>query len=199
MHKKADGKGSVVELQPDHMARLLRSWLKTALGDKLRPELHQATATRKALTWHDLRATGATWMAVRGDDPLKIKQRCGHASFSTTEIYIREAEAVRDGFGDVFPPLPDSLLKDDESSGESSGGRGRRAKSLLRGTDSQDGARDFAAVFAADGRLGPSFAYEAPSLAGRCRPARASRRRPCHPHRPGFRPSRPPLCRHRHP
>ena len=45
-------------------------------------------------------------MAVRGDDPLKIKQRAGHSTFSTTEGYIREAEAVRDGFGEVFPPLP---------------------------------------------------------------------------------------------
>ncbi len=40
------------------------------------------------------------------DDPLKIKQRAGHATFSTTEGYIREAEALHVGFGDVFPPLP---------------------------------------------------------------------------------------------
>jgi len=50
-------------------------------------------------------------MAVRGDDPLKIKQRAGHSSFSTTEIYIREAEAVREGFGQPFPPLPGCLLE----------------------------------------------------------------------------------------
>jgi len=74
-----------------------------------RPELHEATPTRKAMTFHDLRATGATWMAVRGDDPLKIKQRCGHETFTTTEGYIRTAEAVRDTFGEVFPPLPESL------------------------------------------------------------------------------------------
>lgn len=42
-------------------------------------------------------------MAVRGDNPLKIKQRLGHTTVSTTEVYIREAEAVRDGFGEVFP------------------------------------------------------------------------------------------------
>jgi hypothetical protein len=47
-------------------------------------------------------------MAVRGDDPLKIKQRCGHAAFRTTEIYIREAESVREGFGEVFPALPET-------------------------------------------------------------------------------------------
>jgi hypothetical protein len=54
--------------------------------------------------------TGITWMALRGDDPLKIKQRAGHASFQTTEIYIREAEAVREGFGAVFPALPKPLI-----------------------------------------------------------------------------------------
>jgi hypothetical protein len=43
------------------------------------------------------RATGITWMAVRGDDPLKIKQRAGHTTFQTIEGYIREAEAVRSG------------------------------------------------------------------------------------------------------
>ncbi len=62
------------------------------------------------MTWHDLRATGLTWLAVRGDDPLKIKQRAGHATFSTTAGYIREAEAQRVGFGDVFPTLPSDLF-----------------------------------------------------------------------------------------
>jgi hypothetical protein len=45
-------------------------------------------------------------MAVRGDNPLAIKQRCGHTTFSTTELYIGTAEAVREGFGEVFPVLP---------------------------------------------------------------------------------------------
>src|SRR6516165_4284943 len=91
LRKRAKGKGSVIALSSERaMARNLRRWLWKA-GVR-RPELHQGSPTRKPLTWHDLRATGATWMAVRGDDPLKIKQRCGHASFSTTEIYIREAE-----------------------------------------------------------------------------------------------------------
>ncbi len=132
MHKEAGHKGPVVHLRGDHMARLLRKWLHAA-GVR-RPELHHGSPTRKPLTWHDLRATGATWMAVRGDDPLKIKQRCGHATFSTTELYIREAEAVRDGFGDVFPPLPEQLVGGGESSGESSGGASDRSK-WLRGQD----------------------------------------------------------------
>jgi hypothetical protein len=33
-------------------------------------------------------------------------QRAGHSNFGTTQIYVRTAEAIRDGFGDVFPPLP---------------------------------------------------------------------------------------------
>ena len=90
------------------MARGLRRWLKRAGVDRV--ELHTTTATTKAMTWHDLRATGLTWMAVRGDDALKIMQRAGHERFETTQKYVREAEAIRDGFGDVFPPLPASLL-----------------------------------------------------------------------------------------
>lgn len=90
------------------MARGLRRWLKRARVD--RPELHTTTETTKAMTWHDLRATGITWMAVRGDDPLKIKKRAGHERFETTERYVREAEAIRDGFGEVFPPLPSALV-----------------------------------------------------------------------------------------
>ena len=75
---------------------------------------------------------------MRGDDPLKIKQRCGHATFSTTELYIREAEAVRDRFGAVFPPLPEALVSGSESSGQSSGSGGAGPKpafSSLRGQD----------------------------------------------------------------
>jgi hypothetical protein len=48
---------------------------------------------------------------VRGDDPLKIMQRAGHADFETARIYLREAENLAQGFGDVLPPLPGSLLR----------------------------------------------------------------------------------------
>jgi len=109
LHGEKKGEGVVIDLPSERaMARNLRRWLWKA--NVRRPELHVGTPTRKPLTWHDLRATGATWMAVRGDDPLKIKQRCGHRTFSTTELYVREAEAVREGFGDPFPALPAALL-----------------------------------------------------------------------------------------
>jgi hypothetical protein len=109
MHAEKDGEGGVIKLPSERaMARNLRRWLWKA--NVRRPELHEGSDTCKQLTWHDLRASGITWMAVRGDDPLKIKQRAGHSTFSTTEIYIREAEAVREGFGEVFPTLPACLI-----------------------------------------------------------------------------------------
>jgi integrase len=108
MHESADGKGTVVSFRDRHMSRDLRLWLKRA--GITRPELHQGTATRKPMTWHDLRATGLTWLAVRGDDPLKIMQRAGHADFETTKVYLREAENLAYGFGMPFPRLPEGLL-----------------------------------------------------------------------------------------
>ena len=50
-------------------ARELRAALGKAGVD--RPDLFASDQTRKPLTFHDPRATGLTWMAVRGDDPLK--------------------------------------------------------------------------------------------------------------------------------
>lgn len=91
------------------LARQLRAHLSTA-GVR-RAELFANDETRSRITFHDLRATGITWMALRGDDPLKIKQRAGHRSLSTTERYIRVAEELRAGFGDVFPRLPDALMR----------------------------------------------------------------------------------------
>jgi hypothetical protein len=49
-------------------------------------------------------------MAARGDDPLRIMQRAGHADFETTKIYLRDAENLSAGFGSVFPALPDRLF-----------------------------------------------------------------------------------------
>jgi hypothetical protein len=45
------------------------------------------------------------------DDPLKIMQRCGHRDYATTLRYVREAEAVREGFGEPFPALPARLIE----------------------------------------------------------------------------------------
>ena len=110
MHTEASGQGLVLgnTVKLTGRCEKLRAFLRRAEVD--RAELFAATETQKPLTWHDLRATGLTWMAVRGDDPLKIQQRAGHTDFTTTQGYIREAEAVREGFGDVFPALPKALV-----------------------------------------------------------------------------------------
>lgn len=130
MHAERGERTHVIALPNDkHLARDFRQWLTEA--EVTRAELHDATPTRKAITFHDLRASGLTWMAVRGDDPLKIMQRAGHADFQTTQIYIREAEAVRDGFGDVFPPLPSCLHSVSTpvvSACDHSGGAGNRTR-----------------------------------------------------------------------
>lgn len=109
MSNLMNAKGSLVDLVSDpEMAVGLRRWL--AKAGVTRTELHTTTRTTKKLSWHDLRATGLTWMAVRGDDPLKIMQRAGHTNFQTTQIYVRTAEAIREGFGTPFPTLPSSLF-----------------------------------------------------------------------------------------
>lgn len=79
-----------------------------------RDELFTSDATRRALRFHDLRATGTTWLALRGDDPLKIQARAGHRDLATTMRYIRAAEVLGAGasIGAPFPPLPDSVLVD---------------------------------------------------------------------------------------
>jgi integrase len=82
-----------------------------ALAGLKRSALFNGDATHKAMTFYDLRGTGITWCAVRGDDPLKIMSRAGHEDFTTTQGYIREAENLAVSIGTPFPPLPASLLK----------------------------------------------------------------------------------------
>lgn len=75
-----------------------------------RVDLYEDRETTKRLTFYDLRATGITWEALAGTDPLKIMHRAGHLSFSTTQIYIRQAETIGISAGEPFPSLPASLL-----------------------------------------------------------------------------------------
>ena len=110
MHAAAKGKGRVIAAMPSPgmLSRKLKRYLGKAGVE--RSELFASDPTRKAITFHDLRATGITWMAARGDDPLRIKQRAGHATFSTTEGYIREAENLGASFGELFPSLPENIV-----------------------------------------------------------------------------------------
>jgi hypothetical protein len=95
----------------------LRQYLRWAGVE--RAELFANDATRKQITFHDLRATGITWMALRGEEPIKIMRRAGHENSTTTMGYVREAENLVHAVGDPFPTLPPALLV---SSAESSEG-----------------------------------------------------------------------------
>lgn|GEM_PF-664201 len=102
MHARANGTGPVITLPH-------RKWWALRLREHLqaagvtRAELFSTDQTSKRLRFHDLRSTGLTWLAMRGDDPLKVMQRAGHSSFETTQKYIRTAEAIGGAIGDVFP------------------------------------------------------------------------------------------------
>ncbi len=74
-----------------------------------RPALHKRTKRQRHITFHDLRATAVTWAAVRGDSPIKIMGRSGHETLEVLTQYVREAESIREGFGEVFPMLPTCL------------------------------------------------------------------------------------------
>lgn len=116
MRAESSGRGLVCPRLPRvdgeyGLAGLLRRDL--AAAGVVRVDLFRASVTRKAMTFYDLRATGITWAAVRGDAPLEIQQRAGHTMFTTTQGYIREASPYRRPgvvFGTVFGPLPDRLL-----------------------------------------------------------------------------------------
>ncbi len=123
-----DDDAPLVHMPPrESGAVMLRQHLRAAGID--RAELYADDETRTPLTFHDLRATGITWCAVRGDDPIKLQRRAGHTTLDTTQRYIREAENVRVSFGDVFPPLPRELVPgegpttDDPAEGGVNGGR----------------------------------------------------------------------------
>jgi integrase len=101
--------GRVVELDAtddQHLARGFRRWLRRggSLDDLA------SSATKAAITWHDLRATGITWRAIRGDEPMRIMRSAGHQDMQTTMRYVRDADVLRAGVGRVFPALPAALL-----------------------------------------------------------------------------------------
>jgi len=118
-------KGHVCKLHSHHdMARGIRTWLWNA-GVR-RDQLHVGSSVNKQLRWHDLRATGATWLAVEGRSATEIRDVLGHTQTSMTDRYMRSASVLRGGaFGRPFPPLPTSLVVGVERSSERS--KSRRA------------------------------------------------------------------------
>ena len=67
-------------------------------------------ATRAPIDFHDLRWTGLTWIAVRGDEPVKIQERARHKNYSTTQA--RSALPRKSGTtSGPFPALRAGLVR----------------------------------------------------------------------------------------
>jgi len=112
--RRERGNGRVFERFPpahgsDGQAPTLRADLARAKVTRVALLQRAETRTRKRMTFHDLRATGITWAAIRGDDAMKIMSRSGHSEYQTMLGYVRETEVVRDGLGEAFPTLPEAL------------------------------------------------------------------------------------------
>ena len=91
------------------LATTLREDLR--LAGCMRAELHTCASDppRLWMTMHDLRTTGITWMAVRGDEPLRIMARAGHGEMASTLGYVSRAALVGQAYGAPFPELPADL------------------------------------------------------------------------------------------
>lgn len=100
---------------------------------KLRDDLVRAGVTRQALLeendpnsmalrMHDLRATGITYMAIRGDSDHDVRERAGHSDMQTTLMYLRRGKRASAQIGTPFSPLPDSLSSTESSTSGSGGG-----------------------------------------------------------------------------
>jgi hypothetical protein len=93
---------------PEDRAELLRQDLKT-VGVTRWALFIEGDPLQRAINFHDLRATGLTHMAVRGDSPILIQWAGGHTDFKTTQGYIARGQTERRRIGDPLPPLPPEL------------------------------------------------------------------------------------------
>lgn len=110
MHDECNGEGRVITLPPrEEIAARLRKYLGWAGVDRV--DLFADDETRRQLSAHDLRHSGITWRAVRGDDHLKVQRAAGHDDLRTTQRYINEAQTFEgSAFGEPFPPVDLELL-----------------------------------------------------------------------------------------
>jgi integrase len=103
------GRKTLISMPPvGDLAEGLRTYLTRA--GITREELFADDESRRPIRFYDLRATGITWRALRGDLPLALQRAAGHESLETTQGYIRAAADVGLGVGAPFPALPPQLL-----------------------------------------------------------------------------------------
>jgi integrase len=113
-----------MSLTRDHVEDV-RDALDRAIDAKeIRPE---------PIDFRSLRDSYATWHALAGIPDKRIQRRLGHASNTTTDRYIKAAEAFDvEAIGEPFPALPASLLAQVWTRNEKSPGK-RRGFSVARG------------------------------------------------------------------
>lgn len=109
MHASAASARITGDCDGGDLSRRLRAHLRAA--GCIREALHASDITRRPVTFHDLRATGITWQAMRGDSISDIMERVGHVQMMTTQGYMRRGRLLATLSGEqVFPPLPEDLL-----------------------------------------------------------------------------------------
>lgn len=109
MRRRAKGRGRLFSALPS--AQALREHLLLAGCDRAALHAPEDDGTRRRLNLHDLRATGITWQAMRGDTLPDIMDRVGHVQMATTQGYIRRGRMHARGRGEItFPRLPRELF-----------------------------------------------------------------------------------------
>lgn len=133
MDARAEGRERLVEMPPLHyLAARLRKYLQWA--SVARKELYRTTRTSKQITWHDLRATAATWLAIRGEAPQSVMAKCGHENMETTLGYVRLAAVLSEQPSSVFPAIPEAILVSQSASQDpkATGSKGGKLAQLLK-------------------------------------------------------------------
>ncbi|MEI9948287.1 MAG: tyrosine-type recombinase/integrase [Pseudomonadota bacterium] len=122
--------GSLLFPRFTHLAEVLREDLMKA--GVTRASLHVRRSGSQPIRFHDLRATGITYMAIRGDSDQDVRERAGHADFETTLLYIRRGHLALSSaaIGRPYAALPACVL------GESSSGGGESSQKSSFSDDS---------------------------------------------------------------
>lgn len=109
MIEEVGGQGRICPPNTFAVPRQLSNFLTRA--GLHRPELRERSRTHLHITFHGLRATGATWAARSGRrTPHELRRMMGHTKQDTTDVYFDEAQLMGRNVGEVFPPLPPCLL-----------------------------------------------------------------------------------------
>lgn len=101
--KKVPGGWKEGAAKPWEGGKLHRNAINDMLG-----RLKRITGIERKVTAHSFRHFYATYLAVRGMDPIKIQQRLGHASLDRTMIYVHYADIIK---GDSAKDNPLSKVK----------------------------------------------------------------------------------------